>query len=341
MLENLLDVVNAPEELNRLADPRIIAGCVSLMAIMNLSYEYGYISFRILVLALNCCLLKHVGDLDHVIWQMSTVPKSLRLNIFWGESASMIFSEVEGGERLSDVFGSGSFNEYKLDQLLNLLHADQKNLFVVLKSTKSLGLSGLMFVLWKHIEAEGAKRSNPIHFFDERVNQLGRILWRYILAVPDIKLESEAAVLIHNEIFLIAQLSDQKFIDLEDSRYVLQALIDRLAATPPVTTDESAALIKFFEPLTVPGCEDLVPDMIGLSIERMWNSLIDEPADVVRFALASHLLHFRRIFKRLKPKYGHTHPWVTRLMDKIIQADLVDLIIRSMLTATEFNPHAE
>ncbi|CAE7118762.1 unnamed protein product [Rhizoctonia solani] len=157
MLGDILDIVNIPDEFGLLADPRIIAGCVSLMTTVDVSpfhYDYGYVSFRILVLALNCCLLRHIGRLNHVMWRMKAMPVSLRLHMFWEESATMIAAEVRGGAGLSDLFDSGTFNQYGLDRLLDLLHTSEKDFLVVMKSTKSIGLSGLMFVFSKQIEVE-------------------------------------------------------------------------------------------------------------------------------------------------------------------------------------------
>ncbi|CAE7159552.1 unnamed protein product [Rhizoctonia solani] len=167
-----------------------------------------------------------------------------------------------------------------------------------------------------------------------------RILWRYLLAIPSFSSESEAILAIHNQIAPMVRLNDNNFIDLDDSRYVLLAFIGRLTETPPMMVGESAALMRFVEPLIVPGCEDLVPDMIQGTIEIMWDSAINQPAesDIVRFAIGSHLLHFRQIFIKLRPSYDHEQPWIEKVVDNILHGDLVDVIVRSMLTATEFNP---
>ncbi|CAE6471632.1 unnamed protein product [Rhizoctonia solani] len=136
-----------------MGEAKLVSGCVALMAsaVPFLQYEYGYVSFRILVLAVNSCLLKHAGCLNKTIAKMDTLPASSCLSIFWEDSAALVARECTGGKKLQEIIFAASLNTRVLHCLLRLLDADQKLFLVVSKIASSLGLSGLMFLFFKHL----------------------------------------------------------------------------------------------------------------------------------------------------------------------------------------------
>ncbi|CAE6476539.1 unnamed protein product [Rhizoctonia solani] len=69
MLKLVLEATKIPEEISRLANLRLVAGCVELMAFVGLlfGYERGYVCFRIRNLAISACMLKRARRSDNTI----------------------------------------------------------------------------------------------------------------------------------------------------------------------------------------------------------------------------------------------------------------------------------
>ncbi|CUA72863.1 hypothetical protein RSOLAG22IIIB_10376 [Rhizoctonia solani] len=160
MLKSILDATKIPKEIKKLADPRLVAGCMELMASVEplFGYEYGYICFRILNLAANACILKVAGRLDSTIRQMEHASDDLLL--FWSNSAAEVYSDLKRRAMIALVL----CNAFTLDAvggLIHLLHANQKQYFILLKELQSMGLSGLMFVLRAYIQIGGVLVAAP------------------------------------------------------------------------------------------------------------------------------------------------------------------------------------
>ncbi|KDN40944.1 hypothetical protein RSAG8_07812, partial [Rhizoctonia solani AG-8 WAC10335] len=159
MLTALLEMTNFPGHFRWMAEPRLISGCVGLMTSMALvlsnpfQYEYGYVCFRILALAVNACLLEHAGCLGGVMERMDTAPAFQRFSVFWEASARLIDQAHQGNERLASIIHRYMFDKLMLDQLLQLLNGDRKLFLVVSKMTGSLGISGVLYVLFRHLVA--------------------------------------------------------------------------------------------------------------------------------------------------------------------------------------------
>ncbi|KAL5638595.1 hypothetical protein ACGC1H_005309 [Rhizoctonia solani] len=165
MLIDLLEQVRDPGKLRSMAELSLVSGCVRLMASVKpsaLQYEYGYVCFRILVIALNVCIMKHFGCLEETITHMSSAPLAQRLPAFWEASSWLFYQKSRASQRVLPV---GLLDEALLDRLLNMLYHDEKLLLVVSKRTCSLGLSGRMSVLFTHaMDTEKRYGSQDDHY---------------------------------------------------------------------------------------------------------------------------------------------------------------------------------
>ncbi|KDN37409.1 hypothetical protein RSAG8_10214, partial [Rhizoctonia solani AG-8 WAC10335] len=277
MLRGLLEAFKIPGQLDSIGEAKLVSGCVALMASVSpspLQYEYGYVSFRILVFAVNACLLKHAGYLDETVARMDFLPISKRLATFWGESAALVTREYMGANKLKEIISAASLDSRVLNCLLQLLDSDQKRFLVVSKIANSLGLSGLMFLFFKHLEADQYRYARREDILAQIVRPYCRIFWRYLLVTPDFEHEEEATIAVHNQLAPTTSLTNNKCVDVEDSRNVIQAYIDRLESSQPTTMIRACSMIRFVAPIVAPGCEDLVPQMVKWGIQLLWNSLI-------------------------------------------------------------------
>ncbi|CAE6476559.1 unnamed protein product [Rhizoctonia solani] len=343
MLKSLLDVTKIPQEINRLADPRLVAGCVELMASVEslFGYEYGYVCFRILNLAISACMLKRVGRLDTTIQRMSSASKSHL--IFWEEAAGFVNWDIRRGGRIA-LGLCLVFTADALDRLIELLHVNQKQYFIVAKILQSMGLSGLMLILRAHIQVGGvpiSSKTSSGDLVESLVQPYSRLLWRYLLAVPvSIKHEARAVYEIHIYITSWARFRDSHFIDVEDSRNLLQALNECLLVPSTARLMGAMILLRFVEPLVVPGCEDLVPTLVERSLRLMWSSIIEDGPDssTAPVLVTSVLRYIRYIFQEIKPKTFRHQPWISKLFDAVVGEGLIDLVLRVLVAAPDFIP---
>ncbi|CAE7182845.1 unnamed protein product, partial [Rhizoctonia solani] len=267
MLTALLDEIQDPEQLRFMAQPDLVSGCVSLIASVKpsaLQYEYGYVCFRILVISLNACVMKHAGCLEETIGHMNSASPAERPSTFWGASSWLVYQKSRGNEQ---IIPDQLFSEDMLDQLLKLLYHDEKLLLTVSKRTSSLGLSGLMSVLFAHLVATEERYRFKDDHFREIIRPYIRIFWRYLIVTPEVEAEEIAMFDLHSRVSLYARLYDERPVDVEDSINLVQALNDRLESPRPVSPIAVAAMLRFVAPQVVPGCEHLIPTTVKLCIE--------------------------------------------------------------------------
>ncbi|CAE6440887.1 unnamed protein product [Rhizoctonia solani] len=344
MLVDVFEMTKVPQHLGYMAESPFISGCVSLMSSVLPSffrYEYGYICFRILVIALDACLLKQSNCLDETIERMSVAPTSQRFSIFWDASALLTYQREKEDKHLESVVLAQIFDKSVLDRLLQLLNDDRKMLLLVLKRTSSIALSGLLFTLFRRLvgtDAPYGYDENPDRF-KNIILPYSRILWRYLLLPRVSDAEDMVIIHLHNLSSSYARLNDDKAVDVEDARNILQEFNERLGASERISVVYGTTLIRFVAPLVCPGCESLVPTTFKLSIKTLWGSLLSgkEDKEVARYMVSGFLLYLRDIIEALKPRYFTHQPWIWQVVDHVVKEDLVDLALRAMLTAPCFN----
>ncbi|KAL5639466.1 hypothetical protein ACGC1H_006832 [Rhizoctonia solani] len=337
------------DEVDNFALSRLVAGCVVLLSSVKPSpfyYEYGYLCFRIMIISLNVCLLKYANRLDP---NARSVEDELELSkdspsSLWVASAGFLGMELTGS--MKEIFGSlyvgppSTWNitlleKPKLGALLNILHTDQKNFTIALKGTRSLGLSGFMYVLWKFVETERASM-NTDDYQKKLLDPYTRILNRYCLALPSFKHEHGATLLVCRRVDIPkSAYQDNEPIDREDSRNVIRAYIQYLKNVGWVHTPELLRLMVFITPLVTLGCEDLIPDVFKVTMRTVWRRFalpgreLHNPTKILLVILECTWMYLRR----LKPSSheNQPEPWVINLLKSIIDSDLIEAIIRFAL----------
>ncbi|EUC58859.1 hypothetical protein RSOL_282260 [Rhizoctonia solani AG-3 Rhs1AP] len=343
MLKSILDASKNPEGMKELANPKLVAGCVELLGVVEplFGYEYGYVCFRILNLAIGACMLRKAGQLGDTLGRMSLASESY--SVFWADCAVVVYSDLQGKGAVS-LGLCAAFTADVLDRLVELLYANQKQYFIILKELQSMGLSGLMLVLRAHIQDGGVETPSNMHggALNERFKQpYSRLLWRYLLAVPVfIEHEAQAAYEIHLYVTYWARFRDSHFVDLEDSRNLLQAFNERLLSTRMVHLTGVMILMRFVEPLVVRGCEDLIPTLVERSLRLMWSSVINDGPDTstARALVGNLLTCIRYILQEVEPKSFKYQQWIVDLVDCIIDEGLTDLVLRVLVAAPDFVP---
>ncbi|KAG8687302.1 hypothetical protein FRC11_007456 [Ceratobasidium sp. 423] len=220
--------------------------------------------------------------------------------------------------------------------LLNLLYDDRKRFLSVCTSTYSLGLSGLMFLLWRYHRFDCLVNSTDTHASKEFIPLFGDVLWRYFLIAPTSQFTP--LTIIYEQMGALAKIGRATFIDLEDSKAIINTYIMRLAPSDP----------RFYEPLSVtampvflfqtiqflkPGCEHLLPLFFRNSIQRLWSALLDDEVEVSillesikdEFQFLEDYLEF--LGKCSKPGQVALY----QIVDEMIENDFVEFALRVSL----------
>jgi hypothetical protein len=128
---------------------------------------------------------------------------------------------------------------------------------------------------------------------------LCEILWRYFLVAP--KDQWSSLTLINNYLAEKAKLWEPGFVDCEDSRGIIRAYNKGLAPVctqlfAPLPVTAMSVLLHLVVSLFVTGCEDLLPSLFRLTINRLWDSLLNEE-EAPRFigSVQYELIYFRQV----------------------------------------------
>ncbi|KAG9085805.1 hypothetical protein FS749_004090 [Ceratobasidium sp. UAMH 11750] len=173
-IESALLLARTPATIRHLANPPVISGCIQLMKTTAhdappFSHKYGYLCFKLLVGALNVCMLEQWRIAKGALTLCDEFPNAAANIPFWMTLARVVDSQfdiLKAGGNCDWVLGwSGSTRHPRqtllllqsdISTLLSLLWDDQKYLLRALMSytSSSSGLSGLLFLLSRFVSRE-------------------------------------------------------------------------------------------------------------------------------------------------------------------------------------------
>ncbi|EUC62770.1 hypothetical protein RSOL_454070 [Rhizoctonia solani AG-3 Rhs1AP] len=165
-----------------------------------------------------------------------------------------------------------------LRSLLGMLWEDRKLYLQALSTTYFPGLSGVMFVLWRYLDANPAIESaRPSELM---IVPFCDLLWRTMLVATEDQLTPLQYInnLAHH--IKQANLWDEspKFVDSADSRAILHAFNARLAPADlrlfkPLSLANLGVLLQFVTGSVQSESEDLFPALFGGTIECVWRAV--------------------------------------------------------------------
>ncbi|KDN40316.1 hypothetical protein RSAG8_08226, partial [Rhizoctonia solani AG-8 WAC10335] len=174
MLRPIMDLSLSPRTFAELGYPGLVDGCIKLMETVKISnkhapfrYEYGYLCFRILAVALGVCLLQRAKLFDAAVARMRAEPETELLVVLSEEVSQLVhnlLSDDEGVERCDWMLGlrapKRTFGPPQMPftagdgpmQLLDLFCSDQKNISKALNTTYFPGLSVVFCLCWRYVK---------------------------------------------------------------------------------------------------------------------------------------------------------------------------------------------
>ncbi|CAE6472342.1 unnamed protein product [Rhizoctonia solani] len=294
-LQTILILSRSPASYHCFASRPLTKGCIYLMNSVKISgkvspfsYEFGYLCFRIMVLALGACLLNDQGQLESVMTDMATDQKKLLAHMFSSRVAILIEDAVNHGggrgrETYNCILGWSQCQDHpKIEEiisttdtglLLALLWGDREQFLQVIPSTLSPGPCGVMYTLWRYIVyqrhrqeiSESEVKKLTLHYTD--------LLWRAQFSAT--LNQRNAFCLLHSWNHHGFKLWDNtpKCINTEDSRMVVKVLGRQMLdlGTSIALANISTALNYIYHHLTsIIDCEDEIPALIVGVIRQMW-----------------------------------------------------------------------
>ncbi|QRW24902.1 glycosyltransferase family protein [Rhizoctonia solani] len=369
VLESILNLSMCPQTYHYFADPPLISGCLKLMGTVEaddrmspFSYEYGYLCFKIIVLAIGTNILLRTENLDMTIANMESDTNTELILILSGHVSRAIKSEIEignAGQPCSWVLGWVRVQDRRRLQLtplmlrsdilllLDMLWDDRHFFLKTYMMTHSPGLSGVMFVLWRYLY------SNSIFVESLPSENLAipfcEILWRYFLVATTDQLES--LVYINNDVQLSSK-ADQwtdssKHVTLDDLRIVLQAYTGRMSLVDSPTylsleINAILVLLNFVTQIMQPRVEFLLPPLIGNTLDRIWeiinNKKEDDQETIIGIGRVFRLIG--RLIRFLNHTYYASRYAVLDLVETLAGRDLPDMVARAMIVLEPYSTKA-
>lgn len=375
MLEAVLKLALSPQTFRNFASPPLISGCIKLMALVKVSgkispfsYEYGYLCFRIIAIALSVSLIERIQLLDMMTDEMMDDPETELLVTLTRYASAALASVLEAteDERDSDWLLGWIKSPHHPQQpflvqradtssLLHVIWEDRKAFLKALVSTYLPGLSPVLFILWRYVSVECTLKNHPSPKL--LAAPLCEILWRYMFVATT----NQSPVLIHiNNGLNATNLSEAwesspKISDLEDSRTMLKAFIARLSAVDslsyrPLAGAAIPIFMKFVTPVIQPGTEDLVPSLLELALHRFWALLIGRQKEKIPlpYSIGAALHYIGQIFESLRQTFHSNQRALVRVLETMFRNDILDLIGRAIFllkpsrdeSSTEFQSNA-
>ncbi|CAE7145387.1 unnamed protein product [Rhizoctonia solani] len=348
-LESAHNLALDTETIRHLANPQLITSCIQLMksikplgTISPFSYENGYLSFRILVNAINVCLLQRWDRLDIALG----VGKCLDSNFKAADFVSdMVDATVE--EKLESLaIGSdcdlalgwkpaqdrNHFSPLLLQSeasaLLEVLWGDRKHFLRLMRDASLPGLSGLIFVAFQLVSQMGHTNSEVIE--ETPQGKLYELILRYLLVVPRTQRSTLKLFLKQNIIAAPIWKSQPAFVDPLDARMILESFA-RYYSKPTEWHSVEGPMVLFalVRASIDPQSQDLLPEVIRSAIDYAWTMILGDHAKNVILTFIQRKIDI--LYLLIKPNYysGIWEPSTrSQILDVIRKQEFLDLVAR-------------
>ncbi|KAG8709217.1 hypothetical protein FRC08_018478 [Ceratobasidium sp. 394] len=357
-LESALLLSRDPATIRHLTNPPVISGCIRLMKTVidkssnrvasPFAYEYGYLCFKLLVAALNICLLERWSKVEEALTLSDRFLGAAAHIPFWiilAREVDSQFDVIKAGGDCDWVLGwSASIQHLQQTPLLlrsdilgllDLLWDGRKHLLLALVpyTPPSFGLSGLLFLLSRFVSRERNLHNNPDwKVLNARVHE---IALRYLLVASEYQREAILRV-VHVTKNIDTWTESPKHIDVQDSRLIMTAFIHALSGGDKslLLTEAPYMMLRLVSLATDAATQDLIPEVIRLTIEYDWLRLLDTSNRdnvevVIRYLFGS-------MYALICP--GHNRPFAvtpsirSQIINTMHTSDFLDLTARAIIS---------
>ncbi|CAE6417094.1 unnamed protein product [Rhizoctonia solani] len=336
MLEAISKLVLFPKALSDFARPTLVSGCIKLMKtvqesgrISPFNYEYGYLCFRIMTIAIGICLLQKSSLLNLAVSNMVSEPQVDPVILLSKHVEQVVQIQIhEEDQCLVDDNRQGLRTDLllgitELPALLDVLYEDRKAFSIALMHTNTLGLAGVILLLGRCLANETRITYNAVETYCE-------VLWRYSNASAWDKLATQLLTNRYRE--QAKSTWKPTFVDLEDCVTILRASDIALAPNDyriPGPFDVSAipVLMGFASTFIEPGSEPFLPAFLDSAISCLWNALAggQQPLDRLVDAVRDTFYHISKILASVARTFSFSDPIHKQIIEASFGKDLFEL----------------
>ncbi|CAE7087724.1 unnamed protein product [Rhizoctonia solani] len=352
MLRSILDLTLSPETFSELGYPRLVDGCMRLMGTVIPSdqgtrifkYEYGFLCFRIMTIALDVCCLQRAERFDAIIARMRAESETEMLLILSEESSRLaltMLSDNKGLGRCDWMLGTDTYKSpYPSQQmpftvpegpmyLMTMLISDERRFLKAFAATYPPGLSLVFCLIWRFVSLRA--RRLPEEARVVLVSVYCRVHFRYSLVAPVCDDPFLASICIPKAAWWKASTTP---IDGEVGRETILAYMRRVTSTDAhrrISITRLPILLHSFLPRITDGAEHLLPRLYGSTIDRLWQARIknEVPGDKFLEIVTDTINYLRRGLDCLHEKSYSNQSVMTELVDELIRHDAVDFIAQT------------
>ncbi|KAH7320343.1 hypothetical protein B0J17DRAFT_724026 [Rhizoctonia solani] len=306
-LESFLQLTLSPRTFHHFAHAPLVSGCVRFMSSVKpeghrsspFSYEFGYLCFKILTIAIGACILQWTNELDNTTSRMFSEANTGLLLVFSDSVARAVNAKIQmatlGGQCdwvLDWVEEMGSRQgalvlQSDVNTILSLLWDDQELLIKAFAATYTPGPSGVLFLFWRHLHFARSARDGV--FESQPPSKLAvpfcEILWRYMLVFT--RDQGDTLILLHRHLKMTNAAdvwdSSPKTVVLNDLKSLIQVYCDLLAMSdiepyPALNIGILPILLNFLCHLAGarPSAEGSYPLLVERTLERVCDTLTQE-----------------------------------------------------------------
>ncbi|KAG8729579.1 hypothetical protein FRC11_008432 [Ceratobasidium sp. 423] len=336
------------------SSPSLTEGCIYLMAQISVagktspfSYEYGYLCFRIMTISIGIGLLQNSIGAEYTLANMVLDPNTPLIHTLSRHVAQLTEGAIShGGGQGRETYNCGIgwsrcsdhpkqqpevVSRAAIGSLLETLWEDRESFLKAMGSTISPELSGVIYVLWRYVIYERA----------------------YLVATPD---QGKVFMLLSSLNYENSKIwnSSPKHNQLGDSKQIIRAFATQIMRPKsPLPLGHFPNALNFIHRHSLPGCEEEAPLLIGAIISQIWDQflaydgtkergkLVDVISNVfnwfryVIFAAGGHSKKLRSPISGMLEPFATSRsnqPLMLRIIDTVIQSELLSLIGRIMLS---------
>ncbi|KAG8688745.1 hypothetical protein FRC11_004849, partial [Ceratobasidium sp. 423] len=259
--------------------PKALALTQVAQSIQPFNYEYGYLCFRIMTIALGTCLLNNSVGVEFATADMihnSTSPLMPLLDFHVAQimESAIRHTEGEGRDMYNCILGWSRCEDHPdkdvivsvadVGTLFRLLWEDRALFLKAMTDTISPGLSAVIYLIWRYV-IYGRYLQGTDFNFEKSLNRFVGIFWRafFTTSTNQVQCFHMIAAWTYGEYKWWDNIPER--VQLEDTKQIIETFaIHMLQPNSPMPPTDIPYALSFIHQhsLEAPGCEEKLPFLI-------------------------------------------------------------------------------
>ncbi|CAE6536398.1 unnamed protein product [Rhizoctonia solani] len=362
-LHSIQEFSRSPLAYSASASPSLVSGCIRLMSTIQVagkaspfSYEYGYLCFRTMIIALSTCLLKNSTPpkLDaftrYLSEEMADLPLMEMLSSYVAMTveSAVDHASAHRTETFNCILGWSRCTEHpRREEIVSLVDAgtllailwDDREMFLkAMANTVSPGLSPVVYLLWRSVIYERYLQEASVPQSEMLMVPFVEVFWRSYLTISSDQRRPFQLLSAVN--YRYSQIWDDspKHNHLDDSIQIMRAFANQIWQRDSIfSSPDINDALNFIYHHSVPGYEVEIPRVLRATIHQLWKNFLlashQDPEEQV--AVMNNICStFMRIGEMLKPiSQNPEKPRAAKqILEMVAESRLLDLVGRMLLT---------